>query len=113
MTVREAIQNVLDRVQAGERTPELYKLMQALCTKYDIFNHLRRVLPDDVYFLLDVDYCEYFRPGHKEEIMKSREERKRGENEKWKQETMKRLRRMSDEDLLKVSKHIAQTENLL
>ena len=57
----------------------------------NIFNILRNNLLPEEYEQLDLEYCEYFRPGQKELSEWVRSERKRGEHEAWKEKRRRLL----------------------
>ena len=93
MTVQEEVNAVVKVAKEYRWGSELYERMRNLIilANVNIFNILRNNLLPEEYEQLDLEYCEYFRPGQKELSKWVRSERKRGEHEAWKEKRRRLL----------------------
>lgn len=93
MTVQEEVNAVVKAAKEYRWGSELYERMRNLIIRanVNIFNILRNNLLPEEYEQLDLEYCEYFRPGQKELSEWVRSERKRGEHEAWKEKRRRLL----------------------
>lgn len=68
MTVQEEVNAVVKAAKEYRWGSELYERMRNLIIRanVNIFNILRNNLLPEEYEQLDLEYCEYFRPGQKE-----------------------------------------------
>ena len=97
MTVQEEVNAVVKAAKEYRWGSELYERMRNLIIRanVNIFNILRNNLLPEEYEQLDLEYCEYFRPGQKELSEWVRSERKRGEHEAWKEKRRRLLEPVS------------------
>lgn len=66
LSVQQAIADIVQRAKAMKWGPDLYDMVKEVLPYSDIFNILRRELPEEEYWQFDIEYCEYMRPGQRE-----------------------------------------------
>ena len=90
MTVQEMVNAIVEQAKAHNWTPELFKQINDSLNYTNVFRILRQELTAEEYQQLDFEYCAYMRPDQKE---LNRWLMERGEEEEWKKEKIRLLRK--------------------